>query len=90
MPTCIVSFVDISGIRHSVEVQAESLYEAVVLSVSAFREHDCHPGTVRPLEVEVRKTVTHTITLGKVNEWLNGGARSPKEAINKERLKALL
>jgi hypothetical protein len=31
MPTCIVSYLDISGIRHTVEVEADSLYEAVVL-----------------------------------------------------------
>lgn len=90
MPLCIVSFVDLRGIRHAVEVQADSLYEAVVLGVSQLREHECEPGDVRPIDVEVRKSVTHTITLRKVTEWLNGGAKSPKEAITKERLRALL
>lgn len=90
MATCIVSFLDISGIRHAVEVQADSLYEAVVLGVNAFREHNCEPGDIRPIDVEVRKSVTHTITLKKVTEWLNGGARSPKEAVTKERLRELL
>ena len=90
MPLCIVSFVDLRGIRHAVEVQADSLYEAVVLGVSALRELECEPGEISPIDVEVRKSVTHTITLRKVTEWLNGGARSPKEAITKERLRALL
>jgi hypothetical protein len=28
MAACIVSFVDLDGVRHSVEVEAEGLYEA--------------------------------------------------------------
>ena len=86
---CVVSYVD-GGLRHSVEVQAESLYEAVVLAVRTFRSHDCDPGSGRELEVEVRSAVTHTITLKKVQDWLNGGAKSPKEAVLKERLRSLL
>src|SRR5258706_16266094 len=35
--TCAVSFVDLRGIRHTAEVQADSLYEAVVLAVRVFR-----------------------------------------------------
>jgi hypothetical protein len=31
---CVVSFKDVRGIRHAAEVEAESLYEAVVLSAS--------------------------------------------------------
>ena len=88
---CVVSYVDVDcGLRHSVEVQAESLYEAVVLAVRTFRSHDCDPGSGRELEVEVRSAVTHTITLKKVQDWLNGGAKSPKEAVLKERLRSLL
>jgi hypothetical protein len=35
--TCTVSFTGHDGIRHSVNVQAETLYEAVVLAIRAFR-----------------------------------------------------
>jgi hypothetical protein len=38
---CTVSFSDHEGIRHSVHVPAESLYEAAVLALRVFREHDC-------------------------------------------------
>ena len=38
--TCTVSFTGPDGIRHSVNVQAETLYEAVVLAIRAFREHE--------------------------------------------------
>ncbi|MGD1091946.1 MAG: hypothetical protein ABSB35_08120 [Bryobacteraceae bacterium] len=89
--TCTVSFTDHEGLRHSVNVQAETLYEAVVLAVRAFRKHDCAPGPARVLEVEARSpSVTHTVAMRKVREWLDGGAKSPKEKIVKERLKGLL
>ena len=41
---CTVSFTGPAGIRHSVNVEAETLYETVVLAIRAFREHDCAPG----------------------------------------------
>jgi hypothetical protein len=37
--TCVVSFVGPSGIRHSVEVEAETLFEAAVLAVTRFRQN---------------------------------------------------
>jgi hypothetical protein len=51
--SCIVSFTDPEGFRHSVEVQAESLYEAVVLATRAFKEHECPPGVASQLEVKI-------------------------------------
>lgn len=86
---CVVSFVD-GGLRHTVEVQAESLYEAAALAIRIFREHHCEPAPATELEVEVRSSVTHAITPKKLQTWLNGGAKSPKEAVIKERLRSLL
>jgi hypothetical protein len=90
MRSCIVSYLDSSGIRHTVEVQADSLYEAAVLAVKILKEHDCAPGEISKLEVEIRSSVTHEITLKRVRQWLNGGAKSPKEAVIKERLREML
>ena len=90
MATCIVSYVDTSGIRHSVEVEAESLYEAAVLAIKVFRQHDCEPREANRLEIEVRTAVVHTLTIRKIHDWLNGGAKTPKEAVTKEKLRALL
>ena len=90
MATCVVSYVDTSGIRHSVEVEAQSLYEAAVLAIKVFRQHDCEPREANRLEIEVRSSVVHTITIRKIHDWLNGGAKTPKEAIIKERLRELL
>ena len=87
---CHVSYLDSEGIRHAVEVQAESLYEAAVIGISKFRQHDCSPGIGSHLEIEIRSSVVHTITVGKIQSWLEGGARSPNEAATKQRLKQLL
>ena len=90
MAYCIVSFVDLDGVRHSVEVQADGLYEAAVLGLCGFRKHELEPGGLTSLSVEVHSTVTHTLTVTKVRDWLQRGVRSPKEAVLKERLRALL
>jgi hypothetical protein len=90
MTACIVSFVDLDGIRHSVEVEADGLYEASVLGLCAFRKHELELGGLTQLEVEVRSSVKHTLSVTKVREWLERGVRSPKEAVLKERLRTLL
>jgi hypothetical protein len=88
--TCIVSYLDIDGLRHKVEVQATSVYEAAALAIAAFKKHNCQPGESSQLDVEVRTSVTHTVTVKKLRQWVNGGARTPKEAIAKQRLRELL
>jgi hypothetical protein len=90
MATCVVSYVDTSGIRHSVEVEADSMYEAAVLGVKVFRQHDCEPREGSRLEIEVRSSVVHTLTMRRIHDWLNGGAKTPKEAVMKERLREML
>ena len=90
MATRFVSYLDVSGVRLGVEVNAESLYEAAVLAVRTLEEHDCAPGDMSQLEIEVRTTVKHIVTLKRVKEWLHGGAKNPKEAVVKERLRQMI
>jgi len=90
MAKCIVSFLDVSGIRHQVEVDAGSMYEAAALAIKAFREHDCEPAALSQLDIEIRTAVTHTLTVKKLREWLNGGAKTPKEVVIKDRLRELI
>jgi len=87
---CVVSFVDIDGMRHSVELEAESLYEAGVLALRTFRQHGWEPGQHTQIEVEMRTAVKHFVTSKKIQEWLQRGGRSPKEILAKERLRALM
>ena len=90
MPLCIVSYVDLDGIRHSVEVEAEGLYEAAILGIVALRKHDCEPGPVAQIDVEVRSKITQSITVNKAKAWLARGVRSPNEAVLKDRLRRIL
>ena len=90
---CIVSFKDVRGIRHSAEVEADSLYEAAVLGVRRLNEDPWHepigPATV--LEVEVRNPGTiHSLTFQQVERWLAGATANPNEASKKVKLKMLL
>lgn len=86
-----MSFTDAEGLRHSVDVQASSLYEAVALAISVFREHDCALGPASQLEVEARSPgVKHSVSIGKVRDWLETSAKSPSDRLLKEKLKGLL
>jgi hypothetical protein len=89
--TCKVSFTGPDGIRHSVSVQAESLYEAVALAVREFRARDCPPGAATEMEVEARSpSVKHTVSLGKIRTWLQSSAKSPSDKMLKERVKGMM
>ena len=85
--TCVVSFFS-SGIKHSAEVTAETLYEAAVVGVKAISEQwGEEPGPTTPLHVEVRApSVTHEITVNQVRQWLDGTCKSPREKILKDPL----
>jgi hypothetical protein len=88
---CTVSYSYHERVRHSVQVPAASLYEAAVLALRAFREDESAPGPAAILEVEVTgPSVTHTPTVKKVREWLDGACRGPNEKVAKERLKGIL
>jgi hypothetical protein len=90
MASCIVSYLDTEGLRHTVEVEVGSLYEAAVLAMRTFKQHECEPALMTKLEVEIRSSIIHTVTPQKVRQWLNGGARSPRDAVLKERLRELI
>jgi hypothetical protein len=96
---CVSGLHDLLGGSHrhfrkmlfsAVEVQAEGLYEASVLGICAFRKHELTPAGLTELEIEVRSSVTHTLTVRKVQDWLQRGVRTPKEVVLKERLRSLL
>jgi len=91
--TCTVGFVGPSGIRHSVEVEAESLYEAAVLGTRRLNRdiwsENVKPATV--LDIEGREPATrHSISLEQVERWLAGTTSNPNEASKKAKLKMML
>ena len=91
--TCTVSVTDASGSRHSVEVLAESLYEAAALGLKLLRDADWVDtlGPMTRLHLQVRApTVMHEVTIQQLQRWLDGAPLSPHEAIRKAKLKSML
>jgi hypothetical protein len=91
--TCTVSFLGPSGVRHSVDVTAESVYEAAALGVSALRNGGWADAIASgtELEVQVREPATsHRLSIRQIQRWCDGVAISPDETLKKRRLKELL
>jgi hypothetical protein len=90
---CRVSFKDTNDIVHAVEVQAESMYEAAVLGIRALKRSDwtdvIGPGTRITVQVQ-EPPVEHFMMFAQLQRWLDGGARSPAEAVTKKKLKEIL
>jgi hypothetical protein len=93
--SCLVTVVDASGMRHSVQVQAESLYEAAARGLAALRSGGWVPQSQLSksrLEVLVSEPAKrHTIQLGRFEAWLtSSGAVGPKEFAKKQKIRELL
>jgi hypothetical protein len=86
-----VSFCDLAGMRHSVEVPADSLYEAAALALAAFRRSLAvdPPGSATRLVVSVPRgeAERHEVKVQAVEEWLACQGRTPKEQALKRRLR---
>jgi len=91
--TCTVSFVDYRGIRHSIDVTAETLFEAAAAGVVLLKREDWGEPIVRgtAIDVEVRTpAVTHRLTLAQVQQRCDGAAVSPDEVMRRQRVRALI
>jgi hypothetical protein len=91
--TCTVNFTGPSGVRHGVEVSADSLYEAAIVGFSLLKKdgwvEPIAPGT--RLEIQVRHpATTHSVSLVQLRRWVDGVAISPEETLRKRKLKELL
>ena len=91
--TCTVNVTGPSGVRHGVDVTADSLYEAAIVSLSLLKKdgwvEPIAPGT--RLEIQVRHpATTHSVSLAQLRRWVEGIAVSPDETLKKRKLKALL
>jgi hypothetical protein len=92
---CRVSFTDSDGVLHAVDVDAESLYEAVAIAVASLREDDVSPSNPSPLtEFTVavyRNPVEHKIRLAQVLKWSEPSTREGPAGITKrQRVRQLL
>jgi hypothetical protein len=90
---CKVTYKDLDGVRHTVDVTAESVYEAAALALAALAKHEwvdtVGPGTRLDIEI-VEPNVTHTLLVAQLRQWLNRPTTSPTDALKKKKLKELL
>jgi hypothetical protein len=94
MARCRVSYKNDDGV-HTVEVNAETLYEAVAEAVAEFREDQTIselPGLETELTVIVlRKPPEHQIKLNRVHEWAKPSTKGgPAAMLRRERVRKML
>lgn len=91
---CQVAFIDSDGVEHSIEVDAESLYEAVALAIAEFRPGEISidaPGPMTEFRVTVlRKPIEHKIRLKQVMRWAGPTTKEgPGGVVRRENVRRL-
>jgi hypothetical protein len=85
---------DIEGVAHTVEVTAETLYEAVALGMAAIRTDEWVTGIAQGLNpVKVRVTnvsVEHEVRPMDLMKWLGRTNGSPRETTERKRIRSIL
>ena len=95
MARCRFSFTDQDGVLHAVEVDADSLYEAVAHAVAEFRASGpikAAPGPTAEFTVTFyRKPIEHRIRLTQVEKWAAPTTKDgPAGIMKRERVRKLL
>jgi len=94
LKACTVVVDDLNGTAHSLNVTAETLYEAVAQALATVRGHrwvgDIGKG-LTTVTVKVRNPeVTHIVKIQDFENWLTRGSKSPADAAVKSRLRRML
>ena len=92
--TCTVAVKDIRDVEHSIEVTAETLYEAIATALAAFQQ-DKWVGEIGQaftiVTVVVQQPpVKHEVKMKDFVSWLGRQGRSPAEVVLKQELERIL
>jgi uncharacterized protein (UPF0210 family) len=92
--TCTVVVKDLRDIEHSIEVTAETLYEAIATALAALKQ-DTWVGEIghgfTTVSVLVQQPpVKHEVKIKDFVSWLGRQGRSPAEVILKQKLEKIL
>jgi hypothetical protein len=92
--SCRVTIKDLDGVKHTVEVTAETLYEAVALGLVALRGNDWVMGIAQGLNsVQVSVVdipIEHSVKIKDFHDWLERSTGAPSEISKRSRIKAIL
>ena len=90
-----MSYADLDGLVHAIEVEAESLYEAVALAVAEFREDDINQSMSAAMTEFIvsvyRNSMEHRIRLNQVSRWaLHTVKDGPAGIVKRQKVRTLL
>jgi hypothetical protein len=92
--SCRVTIQDMDGVDHTVQVSAATLYEAVARGLSALRQEEWVAGIAQGLNVVkvsvISTPVEHAVRLGDFQKWLNREGGSPRERMDRIRVREIL
>lgn len=92
--TCTVAVKDVQGVEHSIDVTAETLYEAVATALAALQK-DPWVGEIGQVFTTVtvfvqQPPVRHEVKIKDFVSWLGRQGRSPAEVVLKQKLERIL
>jgi hypothetical protein len=94
LKACTVVVHDLNDTAHSLDVTAETLYEAVAQARAAARGHEWVGdigGGLTTVTVKVpNPEIPHIVKIQDLENWLNRGRKNPKEMAMKARLNQML
>ena len=89
--TCVVSYTDLDGIKHSVEITAASLFEGAIIGMNAMKVPDWFNRSTLTIEIRVKSPeIIHTVSNAVLTAWLARKGRTPREMTLKARLSEMV
>ena len=92
--TCTVAVKDVRDVEHSIEVTAETLYEAIATALAALQKDnwvgEIGQGFTTVTVVVQQPPVKHEVKMKDFVSWLGRQGRSPAEVVLKQKLEKIL
>jgi uncharacterized protein (UPF0210 family) len=92
--TCTVAVTDLRDVEHSIEVTAETLYEAIATALAALQQDnwvgEIGQGFATVTVLVQQPPVKHEVKMKDFVSWLGRQGRSPAEVILKQKLEKIL
>ena len=92
--TCTVAVRDLRDVEHSIEVTAETLYEAIATALAALQQDnwvgEIGQGFATVTVVVQQPPVKHEVKMKDFVSWLGRQGRSPAEVVLKQKLEKIL
>ena len=91
--SCRVTIRDLEGVSHTVEVTAETLFEAVAHGLAAIRQNDWVAGIADGPKIKISVAdipVEHEVKIQEFTGWLERSSRSPRELMERKKIRAIL